>query len=429
MKSEDLNSATTMDQPLKDGHYFQTNYTNLRRLKKAIYGSVQLCYHHATQQNVAVKVIAPQCVKFVRQMKAQGDQQKEDWIAELDANLRIARAGGHPSVVRLLEYFEENQAVFIVMEWCDGGEMFDMLENNDTASSPSPWDASSCREIFRKYMEGVLFLHSLDLCHRDLSLENTLFHSSYGPKICDFGACCSYDPSGVDASLVVRDRGGRDLCVNRVGKQFYMSPQILNGEKYDAKATDVWSSGAFLFLLVTGHPCWEWAHAEYDQSGSYQRYLEGGPEAFRQTCHAWGFLHRFTDECWDLLIHMLHPDESLRYTAMECLDHPWLKKVTAATNETTTGTAAAVAAAVATTTDEKEVSWNATATWEELNPDQQSRIRTLKNLLTRRGQHHITFQKALRSIIDQSGWTVEQLQSLGVHVKAEQDGSERCIVM
>ena len=115
---------------------------------------------------------------MVRQQKAQGELPKEDWMKELEAMRTLQNVGGHPSVVRLLEDFEENGAVFIVMEFCNGGEMFDMLGNQQQ------WNK---KVIFRKYMQGVLFLHSMDICHRDLSLENTLYQSDYGPKICDFG--------------------------------------------------------------------------------------------------------------------------------------------------------------------------------------------------------------------------------------------------
>ena len=122
-----MNEATTNLPPplvsqyqstgLQDGNYFRSHYSNIRLLKRAIYGQVHLCVHHATQQQVAIKVIHPKSVQLVRQQKARGELPKEDWMKELEAMRTLQNVGGHPSVVRLLEDFEENGAVFIVMEF------------------------------------------------------------------------------------------------------------------------------------------------------------------------------------------------------------------------------------------------------------------------------------------------------------------------
>jgi serine/threonine protein kinase len=100
---------------LTDGTYFRQNYAEVRLLKKAIYGNVHLCFHHASQCQVAIKVIHPNSVTGVRQLKASGEHPKEDWVKELEVLRMLQSVGGHPSVVRLLEDFEENGAVFIVM--------------------------------------------------------------------------------------------------------------------------------------------------------------------------------------------------------------------------------------------------------------------------------------------------------------------------
>ena len=441
----DTNATTNNTQYLStgvtDGNYLNTQYKYIRKLKKAIYGEVLLCFHYASNSQVAIKIITPRSVQYGRQMRAQGIQQKEDWITELEVMQRVQSVGGHPSVVRLLEDFEENGCVHIVMEFCDGGEMFDMCEN---ISMQEP----HCQDVFRKYMQGVLFLHSLDISHRDLSLENTLYMTSYGPKICDFGGSIRYDlTQTVDASLVVRDNEGRAEHVNRVGKQFYMSPQILAAKQYNPKCTDIWSSAIFLFLLLTGHPPWEWAHTGYDQSGAYQKYLQQGPAGFMQTVKDWKLFHCFSPGSWDLLVKMLHPEEHSRLTALECLNHPWLKKIPAkesntikrTTDDILLNTSRATLDMSKTSSEKNTASdtatkWSANA-WFELNPTQQSQVRTLGLLASRLGPDHLKFRNALQMTMEESGYTAEQLQSLlntpvsYEFTKGTKDGSERCIVM
>ena len=344
-------------------------------------------------------------------------------------------------MVKLLEDFEENGAVFIVMEFCDGGEMFDTLQNHGA------WDETAAKNAFRSFLQGVMFLHSMGVCHRDLSLENTLYHSPSGPKICDFGGCIRYAVAGIDGGLVVRDRLGRSQYIHSVGKPIYKSPQILARAMYDGKKTDLWSSGAFLFLLLTGHPPWETADPTMDSSGSFRRYLSEGPEGFKQQCQEWDLLRYFSDDSWDLLMRLVCVEEGQRMTAMECLDHPWLRESGGGggggagggdtgdqgEQQGEQGAAAETTTSIEAAEPARERLWTATS-WSELTPDQQSRIRTLKSMMEEVGTESPAFQRALLSTVTRSGWTKEELGSvLGMDGTAGGEssgsGTERCAVM
>ena len=424
---------------LTDGSYFRSHYTNIRILKRAIYGAVHLAFHHGSQQEVAIKIIHPQSVLLVRQERAQGGLPREDWVKELEAMRILQGVGGHPSVVRLLEDFEENGCVFIVMEFCKGGEMFDTMEHHGA------WNHAVAKQIFRQFMEGVLFIHSMDISHRDLSLENTLFHDG-GPKICDFGGCIQYEGNSIDGGLIVRDRAGRDSYVHRVGKQFYMSPQILAMDHYDGLCTDIWSAGAFLFLLLTAHPPWEYAHPVADTSNAYRAYVEGGPEAFKKFVADWKFLHFFgmgdgggSSECWNLLMLLLHPNENERCTAIEALDHAWLRDEegrssgnggssgsSGGSNGNTDG-----AKDAAGNTEVAASTWTCT-TWNDMTCNQQSRLRLLQKMLQRHGSEYPPLVRALHSTVERSGWTFEQLLNVLHQMNGtsneESNDPQRCTV-
>ena len=144
---------------------------------------------------------------------------------------------------------------------------------------------------------------------------------------------------------------------------------------------------------------------------------------------------------------MLHPDEHRRLTALECLNHTWLKKIPAkesntikrTTDDILLNTSRATLDMSKTSSEKNTASvtatkWSANA-WFELNPTQQSQVRTLGLLASRLGPDHLKFRNALQMTMEESGYTAEQLQSLlntpvtYEFTKGTKDGSERCIVM
>ncbi|CAI0519159.1 unnamed protein product [Linum tenue] len=101
----------------------------------------------------------------------------------------------------------------------------------------------SARFFFQQLISGVSYCHSMEICHRDLKLENTLLDGSPSPrlKICDFG----YSKSGLLHSQPK----------STVGTPAYIAPEVLSRKEYDGKIADVWSCGVTLYvMLVGGYP-------------------------------------------------------------------------------------------------------------------------------------------------------------------------------
>ncbi|XP_071906550.1 serine/threonine-protein kinase SRK2A-like isoform X3 [Coffea arabica] len=122
----------------------------------------------------------------------------------------------------------------IVMEYAAGGELLAKI------CSAGAFNEDEARFFFQQLISGVSYCHSMEICHRDLKLENTLLDGSPTPrlKICDFG----YSKSGLL----------RSQPKSAIGTPAYIAPEVLSRKEYDGKIADVWSCGVTLYVTLVG---------------------------------------------------------------------------------------------------------------------------------------------------------------------------------
>ncbi|CAI0518692.1 unnamed protein product [Linum tenue] len=127
------------------------------------------------------------------------------------------RALRHPNIVRFKEVWLTPTHLAIVMEYAAGGELFAKI------CSAGRFSEDEARFFFQQLISGVSYCHSMEICHRDLKLENTLLDGSPSPrlKICDFG----YSKSGLLHSQPK----------STVGTPAYIAPEVLSRKEYDGK--------------------------------------------------------------------------------------------------------------------------------------------------------------------------------------------------
>ncbi|XP_043817038.1 serine/threonine-protein kinase SRK2A isoform X2 [Manihot esculenta] len=144
------------------------------------------------------------------------------------------RSLSHPNIIRFKEVVLTPTHLAIVMEYAAGGELFERICNAGRFSE------DEARYFFQQLISGVSYCHSLQICHRDLKLENTLLDGSPAPrlKICDFG----YSKSSL---LHSRPK-------STVGTPAYIAPEVLSRREYDGKMADVWSCGVTLYVMLVG---------------------------------------------------------------------------------------------------------------------------------------------------------------------------------
>ncbi|EFJ28967.1 hypothetical protein SELMODRAFT_171183 [Selaginella moellendorffii] len=144
------------------------------------------------------------------------------------------RSMRHPNIVRFKEVMLTPTHLAIVMEYAAGGELFERICNATRFSE------DEARFFFQQLISGVSYCHNMEVCHRDLKLENTLLDGSPAPrlKICDFG----YSKSSVFDSQPK----------STVGTPAYIAPEVLSTKNYDGKIADVWSCGVTLYVMLVG---------------------------------------------------------------------------------------------------------------------------------------------------------------------------------
>eukprot|EP00898_Chlorokybus_atmophyticus_P007662 jgi/Chlat1/7898/Chrsp66S07205 len=179
--------------------------------------------HRVSGQVVAVKEM--QLEKLNRKLQQ-----------SLESEIDILRRTQHPNIIRLLDIYKGPGRIFLILEYCAGGDMSKFIQRNKQVPE------STARHFLQQLAKGLEVLRANHLIHRDLKPQNLLLSEnshSATLKIADFGFARSLQPQGL----------AETLC----GSPLYMAPEILQFQKYDAKA-DLWSVGVILFELVTGRP-------------------------------------------------------------------------------------------------------------------------------------------------------------------------------
>jgi hypothetical protein len=146
----------------------------------------------------------------------------------------------HPNIVRLFDKFEDPERVYLVMELCAGGELYDRIAEAETFTEPQ------AAIVMWQILGAVCHMHDRKVCHRDLKPENFLFAIQEplerSPlKLVDFGLSCRCEEG--------------EVLTATTGTPYYVAPQVLGG-RYD-KLADVWSCGVILYIMLCGTPPFE----------------------------------------------------------------------------------------------------------------------------------------------------------------------------
>lgn len=152
----------------------------------------------------------------------------DEFVEELRNEIDILRSLDHPNIVKAFEVFENKRQIYIVMESCSGGDLY----------ARNPYSEKEAAKIVAKLLSAVAFMHSSNVCHRDLKFENIMFESlekNAEIKVIDFGLSKKFIP-------------GHKMSEG-VGTIYTMAPQVLQGV-YTSQA-DLWSIGVIAYMLLS----------------------------------------------------------------------------------------------------------------------------------------------------------------------------------
>jgi len=219
-------------------------------------------------------------------------------MASFRREVSIMKSLEHPNIVRLHDTYEETECVYLAMELCRGGELFDRIIALGHLSE------RQAARVMKDILSAVGHLHHKGIVHRDLKPENFLFVTKESIeknllKIIDFGLSCKFEQNQV--------------LTTKAGTPYYVAPQVLAG-KYDQQS-DLWSCGVIMYVMLCGYPPF---FGETD--GEVLAKVRLGNFSFNAA--DW---KNVSEDAKNLIRMLLKMNPRDRYTAEQALNHEWIK--------------------------------------------------------------------------------------------------------
>ncbi|CAJ0965668.1 unnamed protein product [Ranitomeya imitator] len=242
------------------------------------FAKVKLATHLLTGEKVAIKIMDKESL---------GDD-----LPRVKTEIEAMKNLSHQHVCRLYHVIETPKKIFMVLEYCPGGELFDYIIAKDRLSE------DEARVFFRQIVSAVAYIHSQGYAHRDLKPENLLIDEDQNLKLIDFGLCA-------------RPKGGMDYhLMTCCGSPAYAAPELVQGKAYIGSEADIWSMGVLMYALMCGF-------LPFDDDNVmllYKKIMRGKYEIPK-----W-----LSPGSVLLLSQMLQVDPKKRISVKHLLRHPWL---------------------------------------------------------------------------------------------------------
>ena len=240
-------------------------------------GKVKLAKNLETNQIVAIKIVRRDYL-----------HDKPSLRKKMRREITVLSLLTHPNLMSLIDVFEIETHIFLVMEYVDGLELFEFL----VRKGPLPYPTAM--GFFQQIICGLEYCHRRLICHRDLKPENLLLDRNFNIKIADFGM----------TSLSKPDK----LLETSCGSPHYCDPAVVSGEMYDGRKADIWSCGVILYAMVTGR-------LPFDDN-NIQRLLQ------KVQTGQYHLPSELPTDLRDLIRRMLTVDPQQRITLDEIKEHP-----------------------------------------------------------------------------------------------------------
>ncbi len=197
-------------------------YEVKEKLGNGKFGLVRLGIHKSTGKKTAIKIMSKK------------DMNNQD-LELLKTEIEILKISQHPHIIRLIDVFENVDFVYVIMEYCSGGDLFSYIETRGFRLA----EQQAC-QIIHKLCTSIYYIHSYGIAHRDLKPENILMTDNTDNadiRLLDFGL-----------SKII---GPTQTCNEPYGTLSYVAPEVLLEQPY-TKAVDLWSIGITTYLLLAG---------------------------------------------------------------------------------------------------------------------------------------------------------------------------------
>lgn len=153
-------------------------------------------------------------------------------LHSIEREIVIMKLIDHPNIMRLYDVWETSTELYLILEYVEGGELFDYLCSKGRLSK------AEALGYFQQIITAIDYCHRFNIAHRDLKPENLLLDRDKNIKVADFGMAVW---QGADRML-------HTAC----GSPHYAAPEVIMGQAYDGNASDIWSCGVILYALLAG---------------------------------------------------------------------------------------------------------------------------------------------------------------------------------
>lgn len=228
----------------------------------------------------------------------------------MGTEIEIMKRVRHQNVVALYELFESSSCMWLILELVDGGDL------NFFIGGHTHYTEKIIAHHFRQILEGLHYLHSQGVVHRDMKLDNVLIKGDheYGEvKIADFGlsALVQMNVTSYDRTLSSKRKAFNGLQ-EMWGTATYFAPELI--DRHYGPQADMWSAGCILFEMLSGeHP--------FDAEEEKDLYSMIRHGRYEMNSPVWG---KVSAQAKDLVSSILVVDPLSRLSATEALKHPWL---------------------------------------------------------------------------------------------------------
>ena len=251
------------------------DYIIKETIGKGTFSKVKLGINKITGEKVAIKILDKS--KIV---------EKED-LDRIIREMSILTKMDHENVIKVFQIFEDPNNFLIIMEFCEGGELFNYIVKKGRLSEK---EASF---FFYQIISGVEYIFSKGIAHRDLKPENLLLNKNNIIKIIDFGLSNFFD--------------GEHNLVTPCGSPCYASPEMVSGNDYNGFNIDIWATGIILFAMTCGYLPFE----DPDNDKLFEQILKAHLD----------FPSHLSELCRDLIRKILVTDPKKRITINQIKEH------------------------------------------------------------------------------------------------------------
>lgn len=248
---------------------------------KGAFGKVNLAIHRLTGKFVALKSINKTFMK------------DENSLKKVRQEYNILKRARHQNIVRLYESFEIPTHIVYVMEVCGGGDLLTYVRRRRKLKE------DYAKFIFRQIIQGIHYVHSKGVLHRDIKLDNILLTSEGDVKICDFGV-----------SKIVQN--SKQLQTEQCGTPAYIAPEVFRGKGYRGFQSDIWSAGVVLYAMLFGTVPFKATNMAELQA-----------QIINLQC-SWGTPGEISAPSLAFLKRVLEVDPAKRLTPVQILNDPWM---------------------------------------------------------------------------------------------------------